>query len=351
MRVIVASTYVPFVDGGGVQIVDWTVEAMRNRGIEAEAMFLPFSDDREVVLAEIAALRSLDLADSCDVLVPIRWPSHVIRHPRKRPWFIHHLRLFMDLWNWPGNPVPHTPATIALREFLVGIDTAALREADRRFTNSEVVRRRVQAFNGLDAEVLYPPLRDGHGPADDIRYEPFVFYPSRVNPTKRQLLAMEAALATTCDARIVIAGDCDDPRYEARLRALAESPEGRERIDLRLGWMTEEDKADCLARCSAVLYLPVDEDSYGYPSLEAHQHGKPVISCTDSGGTSELIVDGLNGLLVEPTPEALSRAIDAYAGAPDRAAEAGSAGLARMAELGIDWDHVVARLTEGEERL
>ena len=35
--------------------------------------------------------------------------------------------------------------------------------------------------------------------------------------------------------------------------------------------------------------------------------GKPVITCTDSGGTAELVRDGVNGLVVEPTPEALAR--------------------------------------------
>lgn len=344
MRVIVASTAVPFVDGGGVQIVDWTVEAMRRRGIEAEAMFLPFSDDREVVLQQMAALRALDLNDMCDVLVTVRWPSHLIQHRRKRPWFIHHLRLFMDLWHWEHNPVPHVPSTIALREFLVPVDTAALSESERVFTNSAIVADRVREINGIDAEVLYPPLRDGQLEPATVAYEPFVFYPSRINATKRQHLAVEAALAASGGARVVIAGDCEDPRYEARLRELADSPAGRDRVDLRLGWMSDEDKADLLARCSAVLYLPVDEDSYGYPSLEAHHHAKPVITCTYSGGTSELIVDGLNGRIVDPTGLGIAEAIDWYAADASRAQAAGEAGRSRVQDLGIHWDHVIDRL-------
>ena len=341
MRVIVASTCVPFVDGGGVQIVDWTVEALRNRGFEAEALFVPFSDDREVVLSQVAALRSLDLSGACDVLVPVRWPAHMIRHPRKRPWFIHHLRLFMDLWDWPANPVPHTASTIALREFLMPLDTAALAECEQVFTNSQVISDRVCHFNHLASKVLYPPLRDGQPVPGPGAYEPFAFYPSRVNEAKRQVLAVEAAVVA--GVRIVVGGVCEDVGYERRLRELAASAPGL--VDLRLGWMSEADKEDLLSRCSAVLYVPVDEDSYGYPSLEAYRHGKPVISCVDSGGTSELIVDGVNGRLVEPSAAAVAEAIAGYARDPAAARAAGQAGRDRVRELGIDWDHVIAQLT------
>lgn len=345
MKVIVASTTVPFVMSGGIQIVDWTVEALLNRGFEAEALFLPFSDDREVVLSQVAALRSLDLSGACDVLVPVRWPAHVIRHPRKRPWFIHHLRLFMDLWDWSGNPVPHTTSTIALREFLVPLDTAALAECEQVFTNSQVISDRVRHFNGLTTDVLYPPLRDGQPVPGPGAFEPFVFYPSRVNAAKRQVLAVEAAILS--GTRIVVGGVCEDVVYEARLRELAASAPGL--VDLRLGWMSEEDKEDLLSRCSAVLYVPVDEDSYGYPSLEAYRHGKPVISCLDSGGTSELIVDGVNGRLVEPSAAAVADAIAGYVRDPSVARAAGQAGQARVRQLGIDWDYVIAQLTGTSE--
>ncbi|MNC33685.1 D-inositol-3-phosphate glycosyltransferase [compost metagenome] len=36
---------------------------------------------------------------------------------------------------------------------------------------------------------------------------------------------------------------------------------------------------------------------------------KPVIACTDGGGYAELIKDGINGFLVEPTSEAIANAI------------------------------------------
>ena len=342
MKVLVASTTVPFVDSGGIQIVDWTVEALRSRGFEAEALFIPFADDREVVLAQTLALRTLDLTDYCDVLVPVRWPAHVIRHPRKRPWFIHHLRLFMDLWNWESNPIPHTPETIALREVLRDLDTAALSECERIFTNSAVMSQRVKEFNELDSTVLYPPLRDGQPAPGNVTFESFVFYPSRVNRAKRQLLALEGAMQTS-NTRILIAGVCDDAEYREELLALqAQEPE---RLDVRLGWMSDADKQDLLARCSAVLYIPFDEDSYGYPTLESYRYGKPVISCTDSGGTREIIEDQVTGRLVSPSATDLGAAMEEYVTSSSLAARHGAAGRQRIDLLGINWDDVVGHLT------
>ena len=42
MRVVIASTTVPFVDGGGRFIVQWTTQAMRERGHEVEELMFPF---------------------------------------------------------------------------------------------------------------------------------------------------------------------------------------------------------------------------------------------------------------------------------------------------------------------
>ena len=41
-----------------------------------------------------------------------------------------------------------------------------------------------------------------------------------------------------------------------------------------LGWISEQEKADLMANCYAALYIPYDEDSYGYVTLEAFHSAK-----------------------------------------------------------------------------
>ncbi len=48
-----------------------------------------------------------------------------------------------------------------------------------------------------------------------------------------------------------------------------------------------------------MVYPPFDED-FGYVTLEAFLARKPVVTCTDSGGPNEFVVDGVNGYVCEP---------------------------------------------------
>jgi glycosyltransferase involved in cell wall biosynthesis len=89
------------------------------------------------------------------------------------------------------------------------------------------------------------------------------------------------------------------------------------------------------------VYTPFDED-YGYVTLESFLSHKPVITATDSGGPLEFVVDGVNGIVVEPSPEAIAAAINHLAGDRARAARLGDAGFER-ARL-VTWDGVVEKL-------
>jgi glycosyltransferase involved in cell wall biosynthesis len=115
-------------------------------------------------------------------------------------------------------------------------------------------------------------------------------------------------------------------------------------VELIPRWIGEDEKAELIARSLAVLYLPFDEDSYGYVSLEAAQARKPVVTCSDSGGALELISDGENGLVVAPAPASLAAAIDRLRAAPSWATSLGERAAEVVVEKGISWDRVVAGL-------
>ena len=295
------------------------------------------------MLAQMLALRLHHVADSGDRLICIRTPSHLLRHPAKVVWFIHHHRQAYDLWNTEYSNLPDDSRGRAYRQAFRDADDVAFAEARALFTNSAVVRDRVRRYNAVDAEVLYPPLDhpehfrcDGYGDS--------VVYVSRLTSHKRQALAIEAMRHTRTPVKLVVAGPPDSPHEEQRLRHLVQSSSLDDKVTLRIGWLPEEDKVDLFASCLAAVYCPFDEDSYGYPSLEAHQSRKAVVSCTDAGGVSELVTDGVNGFLAEPTAQALAARFDELY--EDRAlAEAmGAAGAQRMQDLGISWDHVIGRM-------
>ncbi len=92
-----------------------------------------------------------------------------------------------------------------------------------------------------------------------------------------------------------------------------------------------------------MVYPPYDED-FGYVTLEAFLARKPVITCVDSGGPNEFVVDGINGLVCEPSAEALADAMNQLAKDRRRAATLGDAGYSVAAA--ITWDGVIERLVE-----
>ena len=63
---------------------------------------------------------------------------------------------------------------------------------------------------------------------------------------------------------------------------------------------------------------------------------------TDSGATAELVTHGVDGLIADPTPEALAAAIDELWDGKRGAKRMGRAALERSRD--ISWDPLVAEL-------
>jgi glycosyltransferase involved in cell wall biosynthesis len=343
LRVVVASSFTPFVPGGGTEIVKDLTSALRNRGHEVDTVMLPVAAEASAVPEHLVSLRLLDVSAAGDVLIAIRPPAHALRHPNKVLWFIHHQRDLYDLWGTPFQYVPDDPHGIVLREAIRRADDAYLREAERIYTNSEIVRERLWHFNRIEADVLHPPLAEGRT-FDTDGYGDYIFAPSRLSAIKRQGLLVEAMTHVRSPVRLVVAGPPDEPVQLERLeRLIAEHGLG-DRVELLGRWISEERKRELFARALACAYVPYDEDSYGYVTLESFHARKPVVTCTDSGGTLELVRDGVNGAVVEPTAEALAQAFDELMEDKTRAQSLGEAGYATLAELEISWDTVVERL-------
>ncbi len=176
MKVLVATTCVPFVDGGARTIVRDLTRALLDRGHQVDTIEIPFKSAWDEMLEQMLAIRLMDVSDRADVLVAMRTPSYLLRHPNKRVWFIHHHRGAYDLWGTPYQDIPATAEGLAVREAIIAADNLYLREAERIFTNSKIVADRLQKYNALDGQVLYPPL------GEPARFQPgpqtdYFFYP------------------------------------------------------------------------------------------------------------------------------------------------------------------------------
>jgi glycosyltransferase involved in cell wall biosynthesis len=345
MEIVVASTVVPFIEGGGTFIVDWLEQILIEHGHSVFTLKIPFSSDYREMADQMLGLRLLDIQDSGERLITIRTPSYLLRHPKKVLWFIHHHRTAYDLWDSPYREFPDTTEGHAYRDLLFSADMLAFREARAIFANSHVVSRRLKYYNNVGSEVLYPPLMRPER-YTCRSYGDTIVYVSRIVHHKRQHLAVESMRHTKTPIKLIVAGQADHAGDRQSLFDLIDQYNLRERIEFIDEWISEERKQDLIADCLACIYIPLDEDSYGYPTLEAFHCEKPVITTHDAGGTLELIQDGINGFVVPPSPEAIAEAMDTLFRDRDRTRQLGSAGKRRLAELGISWDNVVKKLLQ-----
>jgi glycosyltransferase involved in cell wall biosynthesis len=108
-----------------------------------------------------------------------------------------------------------------------------------------------------------------------------------------------------------------------------------------VGRIDNRSLADLYARCLAVYYAPVDEDS-GLVPYEAFLSAKPVITTSDAGGPLEVVADGRTGIVCEPTPAAVAEACVRLAQHHEQASELGRAGKALASR--VTWDATIDRL-------
>jgi len=336
-RVLVCTAQVPFASGGAERHAEGLVREIIASGHEAELVRLPFKwYPRSEILTSALAWRLLDLSEAdgkrVDLVIPMKFPSYLVRHENKVVWLIHQFRQAYDRFGTAESDFTASPEDTRWRELIAASDRTGLTEARKIFTNAQNTADRLARFNGIEAEALYhpPPLAGRYRTETPLG---FALAAGRLDAWKRMDLAIGAAAAGRF--RLVIAGDGAD---RARLEALAK----RSGADVRFtGRVSDDELLGLYATSSAVIFPPADED-YGYIALEAFLSKKPVVTCTDSGGPLEFVVDGENGRVVAPDAAALGAAVADLLADNEKARRFGERGFERVSE--IRWDSAVKAL-------
>ncbi len=346
MRILITTTQVPFVHGGAEIHARNLQEALRMAGHEVETVAVPFKwYPPERMLDAMLACRLLDLTESCgrpiDRVIGLKFPAYLIPHPNKVLWILHQHRQAYEQWHHSLSDMVYHGNGQEVREAIRRADSTLIPEARAVFTNSQNVSQRLKRFCGLDSTPLYHPP---HRP--DAFYcgeaEPYFFFPSRINASKRQSLAIRALAHADEGVRLVICGESEDDAYFQTLQRDA-SGLGLENRVTFLGRISEKEKLGLYANSLGVLYPPVDED-YGYVTLEGMLASKPIITCTDSGGPLEFVTQNHNGMIAAPEPAAVGAAMTYLSEDRGRAAAMGRAGREDYLSRNITWDAVVETL-------
>lgn len=372
---VVGPSPVPFGIGGMEKLIWDIVEKINSMtSHQAELIKLPSAEDSFwAVVDSYKQFYQLDLSHF-DLVISTKYPSWMISHENHVCYMVHKLRGLYDTYHLMGLPEEvqsknqHTVRLLQyldqtwttpdidqlwsaletyrshssevpaedlafpgplIRKVVHYVDRYALdpRRIRRFCTMSKTVSRRRDYFpEGAEVSIAYPP------PTNDLtgQSEPgdYFFTVSRLDNAKRVKLIIEAMKTFRGKNRLIIAGTGPDERL------LKELAVGDDRI-VFTGYSSDEQVASYYDKCLAVIYVPFEED-YGYVTVEALLRGKPVITCHDSGGTTEFVASGENGLVVAPIPEAIGAAMERLAGDRERTVAMGVKGRATVRD--ITWD-------------
>lgn len=347
MRILVLTTQVPFIRGGAEVLADTLVAALRASNHEVDLVALPYKwYPATRILDQMLASRLFDLSEVCgigvDRVIALKFPAYLVPHHNKVAWLLHQHRSAYELWGTPFGDLQNHPVGELVRSAIHAADAVGFQEMQQVFSISQTVTDRLQRYSQISATTLYPPPEDTEhfycADAGD-----YLFYPSRIELTKRQGLVLDALALCRQPVKLVFCGTPSVEAYGDELRARATTLGIANRVTW-LGRVSQQDKLRLYAECTGVVFTPFEED-LGYITMEAMLSSKPVVTCRDSGGPLEFVQPEFTGLVADATPEALAAAFDRLWEDKARAAAWGRAGREAYLALDINWNKVVAALT------
>ena len=235
---------------------------------------------------------------------------------------VHHISLLAAVaarlrqrWSAPYRIVSFGTDTDLLRRAprYVGRVAAAALGAERVFAISGFIAREIEALLPVDGiEVLGVAAdRRVFFPAPDIEeIPPVVTYAGRLVTEKGLQVLLDAMERTTAVERLDIVGE--GPLREALSRRLHQA---RQALPVALvGKLPQDELRRRLVSSVAVVVPSTWQEPLALVVAESLACGVPVIA-TAVGGMAELVVDGVNGLVVPPGDAgALAAALDRIAG-------------------------------------
>jgi glycosyltransferase involved in cell wall biosynthesis len=339
MRIVIPSIQVPFIRGGAELMTNGLKNALIQLGHEVDIVSLPFKFSPESYVGNlIDAWKEQDFnifnGYRVDKVIVLQFPAYYVKHEDKVLWLMHQHRSAYELYS-----KSHASAeTNSLREKIHLNDSLELNKINKKYSMCQNITNRLKKYNGLESIPIYHPPANEDRFYRDESYD-FIFYPSRLEDLKRQRLLIEAMQYTASPVVAIIAGNGGQfDSYKQLISKLGVA----DKVSL-IGHIDEEEKYTLYARSLGVFFAPFDED-YGYITLEAMLSSKPVITCRDSGGPLEFVIDNETGFVVGPEPKLIAEKIDWFYYNKQKTNEMGRNGLKAYKEKNISWGNVVSNL-------
>ncbi len=287
--------------GHDVTLYSMSADSRLLRGLDAEYVEVRAHMPKQRSLRFLSSLFMKQYGGSVglhDAYLMVLYPTHLVdRHPSV--WYPQEPpRMLYDLY-------PELMRRDDLgfhKKLLMKLVFPYLRSVDKRIrVDSVVANSRYSAdylrrVYGRADEVVYMGV-DGVADKPAGKDGGYILCVNRLMPEKRVDLAIRCLRHLPEDVKLKVVGEGG---YEGGLRRIADDLGLTDRVEftgVKFG-----DELDRLYRGSlCTVYTPVREP-FGLVPLESLAQGTPVIGCLE-GGFTEVLSDGVDSFLVDPTPE------------------------------------------------
>lgn len=383
MRIaIVGPSPVPF-GIGGMEYLLWGMHEHINNLTKhkVELIKLPTKESNFwEVIASYKQFYHLDLSHF-DMIITTKYPAWMVQHPNHVCYMAHRLRGLYDTYHFMNlpteverncplinqvldymeedyatidglfemldrcydqrNSIPQEhlafPSSFS-RKVIHFLDDRALRDTKKFFAISKTVKDRKEYFpKDAEVDVVYPPSALPH--FENTGYGDYIFTVSRLDGAKRIDLIIQAMKYVKGDIKLKIAGTGPD---EAKLKEMAK---GDERIEF-LGFVNDEEVIKYYGNAKGVIFIPYEED-YGLVTIEAMMSYKPVVTCFDSGGTTEFVEEDETGYISSSAPKEIGKSIQKLCKLSDEALQVMGKKCYEKVK-NINWNTVAQALTGDE---
>ena len=348
MRIAIATTQTPFTTGGAEYLTKNLLSACQQEGHQVDVISKCFLDESVHTIEQSMAIWGEDDFalwgnKQADMVICLKFPAFNVQHDCKIIWALHQHRSVYDLWDYAEEQGhQHSIEEQALRQRIIAQDNKVFNSALQNFTISKTVSKRLKHYNHIDSTPLYHPPALAEALLADNTAETsgdYIFVPSRFEPLKRQQLLLEALSLTKHPVKAIL---CGQGSYEQQLRHLVTLHGLHERVTIHRQ-LSEAAMVQHYKQSLAVFFAPYDED-YGYVTLEAMLAKKPVITCYDSGGTTEFVVHEHTGFIEPPSAERLAARLDQLYANKHLARSMGHDAFQHYLSFNMSWTNVLQHL-------
>lgn len=203
-----------------------------------------------------------------------------------------------------------------------------VQDCDRVLVNSYFSRESVLRAYGVAARVCYLGVDTSLFRNLNLERENFIVGVGSIDPIKHIDLAINAvALLPEPRPPLIWVANSGSRSYRDTITELARSSG----VELRIrDAISDSELVDTLNRAALLLCTPRLEP-FGFGVLEANACGLPVVAVAE-GGLRETVDHARTGLLVDPEPESIAKAVGQLLGDPALARKMGETGVAYVAQ-------------------